>query len=168
MLELRGLLRELQRGALLFARVRQLHDDVGAPARQDQLFLGLLELIVGSRQLVARDEAFVEQRLQVFVLLPQPLGLLLRALQRRLRLFDGQRAFAFGHRLDLGAGLLALALGDLQIHLRLAKFLPHALELEFEIGGVEPDQQVTRVDPRCLRARDRESRLRGRRSASDR
>ena len=56
--------------------------------REDQLLFRLLELVLGARQLVARDEALVEQRLQVLVFLSQALRLLLRALQRGARLFD--------------------------------------------------------------------------------
>ena len=85
--------------AVCRADARAADHDVGAPLRQRELLLALLELVGRLLQLLARDEAFLQQRLQLLVLLAKPARLFLRELQARACFFDAQRAFALGHRL---------------------------------------------------------------------
>ena len=114
-LSLRFLLRELQLGSLTIARMGLPDQHVGLPARQRELLFGLLELVGRTPQLFAGDEAFLEERLELVVLLSQALDLLLGELEPGSRLVDGQRPFALRERGDGGLPFLPVQLRDLQI-----------------------------------------------------
>ncbi len=62
------------------------------------------------------------------------------------RLIHGQRAFTFGHRLDVGFRVLPFALGYQEIEFCLAEVLPEAIEIAGEVGRIEPDEQVALAD----------------------
>jgi hypothetical protein len=149
--ELRLALRQLHGRALLLARMGHLRRDIGAAARQRQLFFRFLELAGGAAQLVAGDEALVEQRLELVVLLPQPLHLLGGHLEPRPDFRDAQRALALGDGAQRRCGLLALALGHLDVHLQLAQLLLDALDVALQLGGVEADDEVAVVHAHALR-----------------
>ena len=111
--ERRLLLCELQVRPLRVSRVGEADDDIGALARERELVFALLELVGRPLQLFARDEPFLQQRLQLVVLLTEALDFFLRRLQPCARLFDAECAFALRHRLDGGLRFLPLDLRDL-------------------------------------------------------
>jgi hypothetical protein len=149
-LALSVLLRQLKLRTLTIAGVGPLDQDFSPPAGQSQVFGGLFELVGSPAQLVAGDEAFVEQRFQRVVLFLKPRDLLLGKLQPGSRFLYRERAFALSERIDGGLSLLTFDFGHLKIDLRLPPFLNRSLELTLQVGRVNPDEEVAFIDARTL------------------